>query len=832
MTAMKTFFQASAIAAAIAAVPFGVHAAGLGSLNVFSGLGQPLRAQIELKATPHELESLTAKIASAETFRQAGLSYSSVMPALRVAVERRGDAAVLRLTSDRPLNEPFVDLLLDLNWSSGRLIREYTFLLDPVPLDAPAGIAAQPVASAKPAGARRGAEAFPPEAAPGHYEVRHGDTLHDIAREYRPRSATVDQMLVALFRANAHAFEGGNMGRLRAESVLSLPSTSDVVSVSPVQARREVLAHSAGFDAYRRRLAGDAAAIDAGPTGDDGGSVVSKTSEPARVDAEGDRIEISGSAVTDATPAARAESMLRLQSLEEELVARDKALEEANGRLAALEESMREMQRLLEIRSSNPAQSPPQTAPAVSAHLQATGPDGGGGLLDDPKLLAGGGGILALLLGYFGIKLRQRRLAEQELADSHAVMSDLSSEIHSVFGASGAQRVATADSGSILETDFSESDFSAIDANEGVDPIAEADVYIAYGRDAQAEEILHDALKADSSRTAIFLKLLEIYASRNSVRQFEDVAGDLHARTGGTGPDWERAAELGRRIDPDNRLYGGPRESRAAATVTEEQGRSAAGVEVSGREADASSALAGLETEPLDARSALEAAPVVDPLPEIDSHTLDFDFGLGDVAPAAADLQPVAEAVPETTDPHILEFDFHLGDDPVPASSMDEAMSATVTGNVLEFVAAAEGEPDEDSRLAEPLSKPASADPDLSTPPAEYHAPELEETTFDTSLLDFDFDFNFDEPQPEPAAAPDTPVFEFSGIELELDAPAVMEPGDEVRQEIEAKLELARAYEDMGDKDGARALIEEVLRDGSDGQKDAARRLLKTVARV
>jgi pilus assembly protein FimV len=106
-------------------------------------------------------------------------------------------------------------------------------------------------------------------------------------------------------------------------------------------------------------------------------------------------------------------------------------------------------------------------------------------------------------------------------------------------------------------TDFSQSGLSAIDTDEGVDPVAEADVYMAYGRDAQAEEILQDALRADPERVAIYLKLLEIYAQRKSVKQFETVATDLYARTGGRGADWERAAVMGRKLDPENPLYGG-----------------------------------------------------------------------------------------------------------------------------------------------------------------------------------------------------------------------------------------------------------------------------------
>ena len=119
------------LAAAISAVSFGASAAGLGRITVLSGLGQPLRAELEIAATPEEIQNMTARLASAEAFRQAGVDYSPSVNGLRMSVERRGSGAVVKVTSDRPINEPFVDMLVELNWSAGRLIREYTFLLDP-----------------------------------------------------------------------------------------------------------------------------------------------------------------------------------------------------------------------------------------------------------------------------------------------------------------------------------------------------------------------------------------------------------------------------------------------------------------------------------------------------------------------------------------------------------------------------------------------------------------------------------------------------------------------------------------------------------------------------
>ena len=149
------------LAAAIAVLPLAAHAAGLGRITVLSALGQPLKAELEVTATRDETPSLVAKVAAAEAFRQAGIEYSQVLTNLRFSrdIKERGGRRYIEITTDRPLNEPFIDMLVELSWASGRLVREYTFLLDPPDLAvrmAPVPVAAPEVriepATAMPAG--------------------------------------------------------------------------------------------------------------------------------------------------------------------------------------------------------------------------------------------------------------------------------------------------------------------------------------------------------------------------------------------------------------------------------------------------------------------------------------------------------------------------------------------------------------------------------------------------------------------------------------------------------------------------------------------------------
>eukprot|EP01034_Spumella_vulgaris_P030560 gene30560-37798_t len=130
--ALKTL--ASAVACAVLLSP-AANAAGLGKLTVLSSLGQPLRAEIELTAvTPEEASGLAAKLAPADAFRLANIEFNPALLSLRFEVDQRNGRQFIRVSSTQPVNEPFVDMLLELSWTGGRLVREYTFLLDPAEL--------------------------------------------------------------------------------------------------------------------------------------------------------------------------------------------------------------------------------------------------------------------------------------------------------------------------------------------------------------------------------------------------------------------------------------------------------------------------------------------------------------------------------------------------------------------------------------------------------------------------------------------------------------------------------------------------------------------------
>ena len=145
---LRASVLAVATCLAFSAIPQLAQAAGLGKITVFSALGQPLRAEIELNASREELSSMKATLAPPEAFKQAGLDYASTLLGIRFTLDKRpGGQQVIKLSTSSPVNDPFIDMLLELNWATGRLQREYTFLLDPPEVAAKAAQAPAAVVS-------------------------------------------------------------------------------------------------------------------------------------------------------------------------------------------------------------------------------------------------------------------------------------------------------------------------------------------------------------------------------------------------------------------------------------------------------------------------------------------------------------------------------------------------------------------------------------------------------------------------------------------------------------------------------------------------------------
>lgn len=894
-------------ALAAAAICFaGLHAPDasaltLGRVNVQSALGEPLRADIDLpQITPAEAESLRATLATPDVFRAQGLEYSPTLNGLNVSLQRRSDGSMaLRLSSDRPINDPFVDLVIDASWNAGRIVRSYTMLFDPPSLRRPAPAvtaAAQvtppPTASAAPAArptatlpapqrnetatastpasapaARPQPSAAPRQAAsPPSDEVvvRPGDTAGRIASANRPAGVSLDQMLVAMMRANPDAFIRGNVNRVRAGAVLQLPDEAQAQATPPAEARQIIAAQSRDFNEFRRRLAAAApraevAAADRSASG----SVQTQVEDRKTTTAAPDKLTLSKGGVQ----ASRAEEEL----------AKDKQAHEASARMAELSKNISDLNKLSAASPAASAASAATAAPAASASapqddakaqtgLATAGPQPAASaaaaaasaaadsasapasaaaatqtpasapasspaaaappadavqqpsflstLLEEPLVPGAALAIILALLGYGGWRAAKRRRAQA--ADSAFMESRVPPD--SFFGASGGERVDTSNGGG-TNSSLAYS-HSQLDAGGDVDPVAEADVYLAYGRDLQAEEILKEAARHHPERVAIPAKLADIYSKRQDRKAFESVARDVLRLTNGQGPDWNRVADQGRSLDPGNSLYEADSSTAAEASTPPAPEAVAPGAFASALAGAA--AAAGLA----QAGSPAPAPAAPDPTPtSADTSGEDLDIDLDLSGDALSEAPPAVEAPTA----------------PPPASSFAQAAAAA---------AGASADPET------PPAPPPLPDLDLSgfeMPPKPQDNAAAGTAAEDEHLEPLDFsasDLNMLDEAPGTAPDADTPPqepreFDLGDLSLDLDLPnadtltdaapaseaaAPAADGEAAADDpLATKLALAEEFNAIGDSEGARTLIEEVIAESSGELKARAQRLLADI---
>ncbi|MGN1056409.1 MAG: FimV/HubP family polar landmark protein [Comamonas sp.] len=347
----------------------------LGRIQVQSGLGENLRAEIDIpQITPEEMNSLVAQIASPDTFRAQGVDYSEAAQAIQVELHRNADGtAVLRLSSNTPIQQPFVDFLLETQWNAGHLVRSYSLLLNapqakPDSAAAPATpsinrprIAPAPAAATGRTYRSDGATAASRPAATtaaGDVRVRSGDTAGRIALSRLPAGVSLDQMLIAMLQSNPQAFVNGNVNRLRAGAVLKMPSREDALATSRTEARQMVAAQSRNFNAYRRSLASKAPRAQVQAAGRSAqGQVQAQVQETQAAPASPDKLTLSKGAMQSAAA--------------EAALAAEKQAQDQDSRLSELQRNLAELN---ELAQSSPSTSASETPAAVSASDDATTP--------------------------------------------------------------------------------------------------------------------------------------------------------------------------------------------------------------------------------------------------------------------------------------------------------------------------------------------------------------------------------------------------------------------------------------------------------------------------
>ncbi|MBK6867847.1 MAG: hypothetical protein IPG98_07975 [Burkholderiales bacterium] len=721
----RTSKSALTLAAALAllGVSLDAQALVLGAIAMRSALGEPLRAEIEVpQISAEEAASLQAAVASRDTFRGIGVDYAPALSGARVSLHRRASGqAYLRLTGDQPVHEPILGVVIEAHWAGGRIVRHYTLLVDPperatpppvvvTPAQvAPPVIAAPPRPSSTTAPAPAQVQApvaepatraappaprtapSPPQAAPqrardtaiagadAKVRVRRGDTAYRIASNHAPEGVSLDQMLVALLRANPGAFIQGNVNRMKAGAVLTIPSAEQVSTVPPATARSTLVAHSRDFESYRRAMAQSArtAPVDT-PGRSATGSVQAQVRDAAAPAPSQDRLTLA----RDGQPTDK-----------EAALAQARQAQEQDRQVAQLNQNISELSRLQSesgagagsgvgaapTASAAAPASAPAAAVASTPTAAASAPPGAGAMSQPPavevapassalqslpgypQLLWAGGALLALLAALGFVRSRRRQPAMAESAPPF--LREREPAVRAFEGGDGA-------STTLLDTATPRLDLGAAvsatpDADTAATPVTETHALSAGGHDNLAEQQLRAAIHAQRSLVPNHLKLAELYAARGDVLALEAVAIEAYDITQGEGRDWQAIARLGHRLDPNNTLYALGGAALLAAVKTAPTHAPAEAAAPAPRALD--DLYVSLDLDPLpeddDNAGAVSHTPVPAPPPTFEP--LDFDLDL-DFSPPDGSKTPAPKA-PDPPPSPLDALEFTL-DDPTPAT--------------------------------------------------------------------------------------------------------------------------------------------------------------------
>lgn len=830
-----------AIAAATALTSEMALALGLGEVTLKSTLNQPLVAEIELLdtdglTTPQVVPSL----ASAADFSRAGVTREEFLRDLQFSSQVRADGrSVIRITSSRPMREPYLNFLVEVLWPSGRLLREYSLLLDP-PVYSPetaAAVAPHLPVAVPPARQPDAAPVAGVPAAPAQDEVYRTaprDTLWEIAQRTR-KGGTVHQVMLAIQDINPNAFIDENINLIRSGTVLRLPSAEQIASRPQPQAIREVAEQNARWRQGRAAAAGarqldatqrgaDAATTPRASSADNlrlvapeaGGSTSGSDSGVAENARElRDRLAVTQEGL-DSTRLENAELKDRLNDLQGQVDKLQRLMQLKDDQLAALQAQLANGQSVAAEggttsegnESASPATEPAPAAAPASA--QAAGDnDALKALLNNPATWGGA----ALLLLLIGLLLRSRRNAARETEQQVEVRTTPNS-VEPTF-ADTAEGLAAAP---VIGAYRSDSASAA-----PVDPLTEATICIGYGRYPAAAELLRNAIQEQPERTDLRLKLMEVYGELGDVEGFAAEESRLK-ELGGADAEIKQL----KAIYPAMAAGAVVAASRDFDDLSLDEPVAPAHQGVDPDDAfDLSLDELNIEDARVDASGEEPHPPATSAVDDIDRafDELTFDEPL-DVS--VDELQPAQE------------FSFDLDDEPEKTAQVEPLIAAApeVQSDAADE-APAEAEQAFDFDVSE-QAQPELADAEFAMPEefdlarnAEPSASELSESF--AAQLDAAETARAEPPVAtvEPAAA----SARSGGVEAA--PPAADDDFDEAEDDFDfftetdettTKLDLARAYIDMGDAEGARDILDEVLKEGSSEQRQEARDMLAKIA--
>lgn len=881
---------------------------GMGELELDSALNQEFDAEIELtNVRGLEPQEILPGLASQDDFDRVGIERGYQLLDLRfdVITNDAGNLAV-KITSTRPIVEPYLNFLVEVLWPSGRILREYTVLLDP-PVFGEQGIQridaptrqqqtgqqqsrqqTREQAAPAPAPARR-EQAARTEPAPerrldqgsrsgDEYGMTGpGDTLWAIALDTRPNdSISVQQMMLALKRANPDAFINDNINLLKAGHVLRIPDAREIREESFESAVAKVRAENNAFQSYRGGQS--SAQLDASPRrpGSTGGS------RPASEDGElrllasdgGTGGERAGQGGGNSARVGELENELSVA--EEDLDRARRANAELNSRLTDLEDQLETLNEIVKLKDDQLAalraevqrlQSEPAAAPPAAPQRAPAS----GSLLTNPLVL-GGLALLVVIAAAGGmIYMRRKNQTTDDFAEEEftAIASEAEAPIEEEEAPVEAAEVA-------LEEE--EEDVSP----QTSDVISEAEIYIAYGRFPQAITFLQNAMESEPDRADIQLKLLEVYVQTEDATAFNLQLERLKA----LGDDEATAQAL----EMQQQIPGAAEEAAASMDATVVSSEPIAAIDEPADDDDDLS----FDLDDLDAETEDDSLDLSDDVElDDDAEELDIDLELddeddtstaaGDDTDLDLDLDLTADSTEgddeieldldddadESTGSASVDDTLELGDDDLDLDlgedddsdgeisldldDDDDAFDLDLGDDDDDSIELDLGDDDDEITLdlgddddngdddAIELDLGDDDDADL-----ESELEQASSSADDALSLDDDDDDSFELNLDDDDDDLDLGLDDDSEIKLDLgddddsidldlgdDDEIDLDLGDDdelnLDEDASTKLDLARAYIDMGDTDGARNVLNEVVAEGDESEKAQANELLEKI---
>ncbi len=961
------------------------QALGLGELKVESALEQPLKGQIRLILNAGEsLDKVKVKLAASEDYERVGLDPTLVPPTIKLAVRQGPQGPYIEMTSSQPINEPIVSLLLEADWPKGRLLREYTLLLDPpsyapVASVAPARLSQpesfdqivqeqpepEPVAAEPPPPPQPAPETAaepepateplaeqepltrefpvePPTPAANEVEVAAGSTLWSIASQNRRPGVSVQQMMVAILRANPDAFLDGNMNQLKKGSVLRIPSADEANQVSQAEALAEVASQSQQWVRYQDKArdmvpaAYQTQASEEEPTPE---TVASDEYKLDLVPPRGESDTDTSGTGTDATTATENPDYAELALAREDLATLEQEKQELASRIQELESIVNDQQTVLQMKDADMAKLQQQLAELNEKRQQLEG-----SVKDVQNNIRNMSGTAAETMPETPSETGSETVAEsetglakgddgddQDMTDEQALAMNETAEtadepeVHDVWdqenelaeAADGTENPEANEAGNVTEaaeenatvpeaveepvlitenpTETTDTPVTSTTSGEDTawwqkalnwitanplyaagaallllllgllprilrkedDELAESGTgsfldSIGSGSDdstvseaaespeADIDELL-ERIEQEPDNVDLLYEAALHYYGENDQQNFENMAEELYGRLADPNhPRWQEIASLGQKIAPENALFG-------VGSLTNDHEAFEEPLTESGEASDQAQTLA---EEPDQWQAPDETAEAS----AGDSEESEFSFDLDEFIPTASDSdEPDTGTVtensgtdlPDTLSNELDEVGGH-------ADTLEDNVAESLEDTLEEPLASAEGAADElADDFESSLSDDAELDLSLDELENELNAVDLEESSLNednvpvvdlTADLDLDsenneelMDFDFgEENQPgseETNESADTAGtvgednanenLDEEAVDLGFNLDDIVPEGDAVA----TKLDLARAYYEMGDIEGARIMLDEVMEEGNAEQQAEARKL-------